>query len=274
MRVILFIFSLMFTLYSGAANAEVVNKPQGKILIISTSHAVINKNKQKTGVWVEEIAAPYYAFKEAGYEVVIASVKGGMPPLDPKSLEDSKNKEHISYRFLNDKEAGFAMQHSLPVSKVKVAEYVAVFLPGGHGAMFDFVSDSAFIKTMQRFVDAGKVIGAVCHGPAGLIPLKNNSGAPFVKGRKVSGFTDAEEEQVGLTDAMPFLLESKLQEQGGIIQRSNVPFRAFATRDGKLITGQNPSSSELVASLMIDALSGSKTSAAPKAEAKPETKKP
>ncbi|NDF13212.1 MAG: type 1 glutamine amidotransferase domain-containing protein [Proteobacteria bacterium] len=266
MRRYLSLCALALTLFSGFAHAEVVNKPHGKILIVSTSHAVIDKNKQKTGVWLEELAAPYYAFKEAGYDVVIASVKGGMPPIDPKSLEDAKKKEHVSYRFLNDKDAHAALEHSLKVSEVNVADYEALYLPGGHGAMYDFVNDKHFIKTAQSFVDANKVIGAVCHGPAALLSLKKPNGEPLVKARKVNGFTNTEEERVGLRDAVPFLLESKLKEQGGIITRSNVPFRSFATRDGNLITGQNPASSEMVAMMMIDALGNTSAQKAPAEE--------
>ena len=226
------------------------------ILFVVTSFATVGDTDQKTGVYFEEMATPYYAFQDAGYEVEVVSIDGGEVPIDPKSIvedgEEGENPASVE-RFLNDADAMGKIQNTASVKDVDEEKYVAVFLPGGHGTMWDLPGNEDLAAIVSDTLEHGGVVGAVCHGPAGLVDAKYSDGTPVVKGRKVSAFTNEEEEAVGLTDTVPFLLESRLEELGAkIVKGEN--FQPQAVADENLVTGQNPASSEKVAELMLEAL--------------------
>jgi len=236
-----------------------------KVLFVTTSHADMGSTGHKTGVWLEELAVPYYVLRDGGADVTLASVKGGAIPFDPRSVpaeagrgpgEEPAGEQDVPAavrRFLEDGEAMQAARNSVAVADVDVGAYDAVMLPGGHGTMWDLPQSEALSRTLGTLFDAGKIVAAVCHGPAGLVSAKSRDGQPIVKGRRVSAFTNSEEEGVGLTQVVPFLLEDRLQELGGRYEKGP-DWQPFAVRDGNLITGQNPQSSELVAQHLLDAL--------------------
>lgn len=202
---------------------------------------------------MEELAAPYFIFEEAGFEITVASVKGGKIPVDPNSLEgDFKTAD--CEKFLNGEKTAKSLEESVALPSLLGKTYDAVFLPGGHGAVFDLNSDPSVIALLEKQWAAGGVVAAVCHGPAGLIKPQAHNGDPIVKGKKVTGFSNSEEAAVGLTDDVPFLLEDALKEQGGIYS-AGPDWGPYAVADGKLITGQNPGSSAEVAKLIVKALS-------------------
>lgn len=223
------------------------------ILFIVTSHAMLANTGNATGVWLEELTTPYYMFKDAGFEVEIASVKGGSVPIDPKSLEEDTEKPESVARYLEDNMLQRTMQSSLAIEDLDVEKFDAIFFPGGHGTMFDFPNNKALAKAIHTTLSNDGYIAAVCHGPAVLIGVNDNDGKPVIAGKKISSFTNAEEEAVELTDEMPFLLETKLKELGAKFE-ANDNFQPHAVRDGQIITGQNPASSEKVAELLIEAL--------------------
>lgn len=225
--------------------------PNRSILIVTTSHDLIGSTGKATGVWLEELTTPYYLFKDAGVEVTIASIRGGRVPVDPSST--SGEIPESARRFLADPEAQRAVAATPAIDAVDVASYDAVFLPGGHGTVWDLPESAALARGLTAAYAAGKVVSAVCHGPAGLVGVTDPSGAPLVKGRRVSGFTDTEEVLAGLDKTVPFLLESKLRELGGLYEKG-ADFQPFAVADGRLVTGQNPASSGLVAKLVLEAL--------------------
>ncbi|SOB59507.1 putative intracellular protease/amidase [Pseudodesulfovibrio profundus] len=223
------------------------------VLFIVTSHASLGDEKETTGLWLEELAAPYYAFIDAGCDVRIVSISGGSVPIDPKSqAERGENPESVE-RFLDDKNAMAAIQHTPSVAEVDTFGFDALFIPGGHGTMWDMPDNEHLAKLVAATYESGRIVAAVCHGPAGLVGARLSNGEPLVKDRDVSAFTDSEEEAVGLTDTVPFLLESRLTELGANV-RSAPNFEPFALADGNLITGQNPPSSEKVAELVLRAL--------------------
>ncbi len=226
-----------------------------KVLIILTSHAVIGDTGKPTGVWFEELTTPYYAFVDAGASVEIASIDGGKVPIDPASIETAEKNPPSVNRFLADKDAMAQIEASRPVTQVSADDYDAVFLPGGHGTMFDLPDSRALATLLSQAWAKGKVVSAVCHGPAGLVNVVDSNGKPIVAGRRVAGFSNTEEEAAGLTKAVPFLLEDRLRALGGLYEKGP-DFTPFAERDGKLITGQNPQSSQEVARLVLDALEG------------------
>lgn len=222
-----------------------------KILIVTTSHAKMGDTGKSTGLWFEELATPYWSFRDAGADVTIASIAGGKVPIDATSME-GEIAESVR-RFQADAEAMRQLEHSLPVAEARVEDYDAVFLPGGHGTMWDLPDSGALVRLLEAAWTGGKAVAAVCHGPAGLVNVKDADGRPIVEGRRVSSFTDSEEKAVGLVDAVPFLLETRLRELGG--QFDGAPdFQPFAVRDGQLVTGQNPASSEEVARLTLEAV--------------------
>jgi putative intracellular protease/amidase len=225
-----------------------------KILVVLTSHTAMGDTGRLTGFFYEELATPYWAFIDAGFDVDIASIQGGAAAYDPSSLDaDATARPAPVRRFLADPTAMSKLAKTSPIEAVNEATYNAVFLPGGHGTMWDFPGSGALARIVGTFFDAGKVVGAVCHGPAGLLSARRADGRPIVAGRRVNGFTDAEEQAVGLTHVVPFLLETRLREQGGLFE--NGPnFQPYAVRDGNLVTGQNPASSALVAESIIAAL--------------------
>lgn len=223
-----------------------------KILFVVTSHARLGTTGKATGLWLEELAAPWYAAIDAGHSVVLASPLGGTAPLDPGSERDDALMS-AAQRFRADTEALYRLDNTLPLDEVRWQEFDAVFLPGGHGAMWDLPGNAALAQIVGALFDAGRIVAAVCHGPAGLIGAKRRDGQPIVAGRRVACFTDAEEAAVGLTGAVPFLLASKLSGLGAQLSDAE-NFTPHAVRDGNLITGQNPASSEVTAQLMLAAL--------------------
>lgn len=224
------------------------------VLIVVTSHTQLGKTNRQTGFYFDEMAAPYYAFLDAGHRVDVASIKGGVVAHDPGSLNEDRSKHPAAVRrFLADAEAMAKLTHTLWIDEVDPAAYNAVFLPGGHGAMWDFPTSTALGNTVGAIYDAGGYVGAVCHGPAGLVGAKRADGRPLVDGMRVNSFTNAEEAAINLTEVMPFLLETSLARLGGLFE-GGANFSAKAVRDGRLVTGQNPMSVEAVSALMVNAL--------------------
>jgi putative intracellular protease/amidase len=223
-----------------------------KVLIVLTSHDQLGNTGKKTGFWLEELAAPYYAFKDAGAEMTLASPKGGQPPLDPKSDEPTFQTD-LTRRFNADEAAKARLANTVRLDSVKQADFDTVFYPGGHGPMWDLAEDPNSIKLIESFVAAGKTIALVCHAPGVLHRVKNPDGTPFVAGRHVTGFTNGEEEAVGLTKVVPFLVENELLSLGAVFSKVK-DWGVHTVVDGKLITGQNPASSGPGALVLIDAL--------------------
>ena len=215
------------------------------ILMILTSHDELGDTGNKTGFWLEEFAAPYYVFKDAGATITLASPKGGQPPLDPKSDEADAQTE-ATKRFKDDAESQKALANTRKLGAIDAADYDAVFYPGGHGPLWDLAEDKASIALIEATLAADKPLAAVCHAPAIFRHTKAANGDPLVKGRTVTGFTNGEEEAVGLTDVVPFLLEDMLAAKGGDYQKGP-DWGEFVVEDGNLITGQNPASSEKAA---------------------------
>ncbi|WP_299297038.1 type 1 glutamine amidotransferase domain-containing protein [uncultured Tateyamaria sp.] len=223
-----------------------------KILMVLTSHDKLGDTGEKTGFWLEEFAAPYFAFRDAGIDVELASPAGGQPPLDPKSnVPDFKTDD--THRFEADAEAKALLANTKKLADVREADYDAIFYPGGHGPMWDLVNDQTSIDLIEAFWAQNKPVSAVCHGPIVLANAKDPQGEYIVKGRKVTGFSNTEEEAVGLTKVMPQLLEDTLIARGGQYA-SLEDWTAHAQRDGNLMTGQNPNSSHAVAELVVEAL--------------------
>lgn len=220
-----------------------------KILMVLTSHDQLGDTGKKTGFWLEEFAAPYYALKDAGAEIVLASPKGGQPPLDPKSDEPDAQTE-ATHRFKADEAAQKALASTVTLSSVKAEDFDAVFYPGGHGPLWDLAEDKASISLIEAFAKADKPVGAVCHAPGVFRHVKAPDGDFLVKGRKVTGFTNSEEEAVGLTDVVPFLVEDMLQANGGHYSKG-ADWASHVVTDGKLVTGQNPGSSEAAAEALL-----------------------
>jgi len=222
-----------------------------KILMVLTSHDRLGDTGEKTGFWLEEFAAPYYVFTDAGAQVTVASPKGGQPPIDPKS-DDPKNQTPAQDRFKADKGAQAVLASTKRLDSVSVDEFDAVFYPGGHGPLWDLAEDPASIRLIERFYDSGKPVAAVCHAPGVLRHVKHE-GEPLVKGRRVTGFTNSEEEAVKLTKVVPFLVEDELKRLGGRYEKVG-DWQSFAIVDGRLVTGQNPASSEATAEALLKLL--------------------
>lgn len=222
-----------------------------RVLIVCTSHDKLGNTDAQTGAWAEEVVAPYYLFKDAGLEVDIASIKEGYIPIDQGSLGAGFVTEHVK-KYLEDDDLKKKLATSISVSKVSDL-YDAVFLPGGHGVVYDFPENPELIALLEKHWAHDKIISSVCHGPAGIVSIRAPDGQPIVKGRKVTGFTNSEEAAVGKTDVVPFLLEDKLKELGGLYE-CGPNWVPYALADGNLITGQNPQSSVAVAKLVLDAL--------------------
>jgi putative intracellular protease/amidase len=232
-----------------------------KILMILTSHAIMGDTGKPTGVWFEEVATPYYAFIDAGAQVDIVSIAGGKVPIDPRSLKSAGENPKSVDRFLKDTAAMRKIEASLKVDQVTAQGYNAVFLPGGHGTMWDLPNSTALSTLVSNVWTSGKVVAAVCHGPAGLVNAMDEAGRPIVAGRRVSAFTNTEEKAAGLTQAVPFLLETRLRELGARFEGAP-DFQAYSVRDGRLVTGQNPASSEDVARLTLEAVKETAASSA------------
>lgn len=223
-----------------------------KILLVLTSHDQLGDTGKKTGFWLEELAAPYYALKDAGAEIVLASPKGGQPPLDPKS-DDPDAQTDDTRRFKADPEAQAALASTVVLSSVKAEDFDAVFYPGGHGPLWDLANDADSIALIAAFAKADKPTGFVCHAPGVLKSVNGPDGKPLVNGRKVTGFTNSEEEAVGLTDVVPFLVENVLTANGGDYSKGP-DWGSYVLTDGKLVTGQNPGSSHAAAEALLKLL--------------------
>lgn len=223
-----------------------------KILMVLTSHDELGDSGHKTGFWAEEFAAPYYAFKDAGAEVTIASPLGGQPPIDPNSQqEDAQTPATI--RLFEDEAVLDQLATTLKLNEVNADDYDAIFYPGGHGPLWDLVNNEVSLQLIEKFWRQGKPVAAVCHAPAVLLNAKDQHGESLVKDKRVSGFTNSEEAGVGLTEVVPFLLEDELKARGGNYEKAE-DWAPLAVVDGQLITGQNPASSAPVARELIKLL--------------------
>ncbi|GGQ26984.1 type 1 glutamine amidotransferase domain-containing protein [Shewanella sp. MF05960] len=224
-----------------------------KVLMVLTSHDELGDTGHKTGFWLEELAAPYYAFIDKGVEIVLASPKGGLPPLDPTSDKEDFQTDSTR-RFTADEQAQALLANTHKLASINVAEYDAVFYPGGHGPLWDLTNDKDSIALIEACYKTDKLLGLVCHAPGVLKYPKKPDGSPLVAGKNVTGFTNGEEEAVQLTNVVPFLVEDMLQQNGATYSKGE-DWHPYAVVDGKLITGQNPASSELVAEKMLALLS-------------------
>ena len=224
-----------------------------KVLVVLTSHDQLGSTGRKTGFWLEELAAPYYVFKDAGVEITLASPKGGQPPLDPKSNEPS-SRTGLTRRFEADAAAEAQLATTVRLDSVRQEDFDTVFYPGGHGPMWDIAEDPSSIKLIESFLAAGKVVGLVCHATGALHHVKTPDGKPLVEGRTVTGFTDGEEEDVGLTKVVPFLVEDELMRLGAVFSKVK-NWGVHTVTDGLLTTGQNPASSGPTAKILVDRLS-------------------
>lgn len=219
-----------------------------KILMVLTSHDQLGNTGRKTGFWLEEFAAPYYVFRDAGVEVTLASPKGGQPPLDPKS-DLPENQTAAMTRFKKDPVAQETLAHTLKLADMKAEDYDTVFYPGGHGPMWDLAESLDSKALLEAFYDSGKPIALVCHSP-GVLRHVMYQGEPLVKGKHVTGFTNEEEAEVKLTHVVPFLVEDELKRLGGIFEK--VPnWQPYSITDGRLVTGQNPASSTVAAQALL-----------------------
>ena len=223
-----------------------------KVLMVLTSHDQLGDTGKKTGFWLEEFAAPYYVLKDAGHEITLASPKGGQPPLDPKSDEPASQTD-ATRRFKRDQEAQAQLASTERLDSVRSSDFDAVFYPGGHGPLWDLAEDPHSKALIEQALADGKPVALVCHAPAVLKNVTANDGSPLVAGKRVTGFTDEEEEAVGLTEVVPFLLEDVLKQLGAKFSKAE-PFKPHVVREGLLITGQNPASSEPAAEAVLDVL--------------------
>ena len=223
-----------------------------KVLIVLTSHDKLGDTGAKTGFWLEEFAAPYYALKDAGVVLTLASPLGGQPPIDPKS-DDAGSQTEATLRFKTDTSAQGLLASTLKLKDVSAADFDAVFYPGGHGPLWDLAEDATSIALIETMLKAGKPVAAVCHAPGVLRHPKGADGQSVVKGKKVTGFTNTEEEAAGLTAVVPFLVEDMLTQNAGVYSKA-ADWHPHVEIDGLLITGQNPASSEPVAKALLATL--------------------
>jgi len=228
------------------------SKTMKKVLFVLTSHEDLGDTGLKTGFWIEEFAAPYYLLKDKGIEITLASPKGGQPPIDPKSNEPDFQTP-ATIRFNKDLETQEVLSKTIKLETVNQVDYDAIFYPGGHGPLWDLAEDKNSIALIEGFYKNNKPVAAVCHAPAVFKNTKNTDGTFLVNGKKVTGFTNGEEDAVQLTSIVPFLVEDMLKNNGGIYSKK-ADWNPHAVEDELLITGQNPASSELVAKLLLDKL--------------------
>ena len=224
-----------------------------KILVVVTSHDKLGDTGNKTGFWLEELAAPYYTFKDAGAELTLASPAGGQPPLDPSSNAPDAQTEATN-RFQADLDAQAALANTHKLADIDIAEFDAVFYPGGHGPLWDLAESATSVRLIEDAIAANKPVATVCHAPGVLRHVKGSDGKPLVAGRKVTGFSNSEEDAVGLTNVVPFLVEDMLKDQGGQYSKGD-DWSSYVLVDGLLITGQNPGSSEATAQALLKKLS-------------------
>ena len=229
-----------------------------KILMVLTSHGQLGDTGRKTGFWLEEGAAPYFVFRDAGVQLTLASPNGGQPPIDPKS-DLPENQTPAMARFKKDQEAQKAFAHTLRLADVKAEDFDTVFYPGGHGPMWDLAESPASIALLESFCNSGKPIALVCHSPGVLRHVKYK-GEPLVKGKHVTGFTNGEEEEVKLTHVVPFLVEDELLRLGAIFEKK-ANWQPFSITDGRLITGQNPASSTVTAQALLSLMGAERAAA-------------
>jgi putative intracellular protease/amidase len=229
-----------------------------KILMVLTSHDVLGNTGRKTGFWLEEGAAPYFVFRDAGVQITLASPKGGQPPIDPKS-DEPENQTPAQVRFKKDEAAQKAFAHTVRLADVNAQDFDTVFYSGGHGPMWDLAEDPVSITLLESFYNSGKPIALVCHAPGVLRHVKYK-GEPLVKGKHVTGFTNGEEEEVKLTHVVPFLVEDELLRLGAIFEKK-ANWQPFSITDGRLITGQNPASSTSTAQALLDLVGAQKAAA-------------
>ena len=223
-----------------------------KVLMVITSHDQLGNTGRKTGFWLEELAAPYYVFKDTGVEVTLASPKGGRPPLDPKSNE-SEFRTELTLRFEQDEDAQAELDKTVRLDSVRQEDFDTVFYPGGHGPMWDIAEDKHSIRLIESFIDAGKTIAVVCHSTGALRHVKTPDGRLLVQGKEVTGFTNGEEEGVGLTKVVPFLVEDEMLTLGAVFSKK-ADWAPHVVSDGLLITGQNPHSSGPAAYTLLAAV--------------------
>ena len=228
-----------------------------KILMVLTSHDVLGKTGRKTGFWLEEFAAPYFVFRDAGVDLTLASPKGGQPPVDPKSDEPANQTDAMA-RFKKDARAQKELSQTVNLADVKSKDFDTVFYVGGHGPMWDLAESPVSIALLEDFYNSGKPIALVCHSPGVLRHVKYQ-GEPLVKGKRVTGFTNGEEAEVGLTDVVPFLVEDELLRLDAIFEKRK-NWTPYSITDGRLITGQNPASSTSAAQALLKLLAGSAAS--------------
>jgi putative intracellular protease/amidase len=224
-----------------------------RILMILTSNDRMGDSGKPTGLWAEELAAPYYAFRDAGVEVVLASPRGGPAPIDPGSLKPRGQNDAAVERYLADEALQQQVARTRPVDEVDASGFDAVFFPGGHGTMWDLPTSAGVTRAVEQAYAAGKLVSSVCHGAAGLVTARRPDGAPLVQGKRVNSFTDSEEAAAGLAHVVPFPLEGRLRELGARFEAA-ADWQPFVVRDGQLITGQNPQSSARVAQEVLRAL--------------------
>ncbi len=222
------------------------------ILMVLTSHDRLGDTGHKTGFWLEEFAAPYYVFKDAGAQITLASPLGGQPPLDPKSDEPDAQTAATD-RFAKDPETQQRLATTVPLAQVDGSAFDGVFYPGGHGPLWDLANDADSIALIESFDRAGKPVGLVCHAPGALIKVRGTDGKPLIAGRKVTGFSNSEENAVGLSAVVPFLIEDEFTRLGGLYE-SGPDWQVRVVTDGRLVTGQNPGSSEATAHALLKLL--------------------
>lgn len=223
-----------------------------KVLFVLTSHDQLGNTGEKTGFWLEEFAAPYYRLLDAGVQLTLASPRGGQPPLDPKSNEPDFQTD-ATRRFEGDSAAQSALANTEVLGQVDPSGFDAVFYPGGHGPLWDLYGDNDSVALIENVFAAGKPVAAVCHAPAVLLNARTPEGEPLVAGKRVTGFSNSEEEAVGLTEVVPYLLQDRLIAAGGQYSQTD-DWHTLVVVDGLLITGQNPGSSEAVADALLEAL--------------------
>ncbi len=224
-----------------------------KALFVLTSHDRIGETGRPTGFYWEELALPYLELTAHGYDVEFASIEGGAAPADPGSAKEEGRPEPVA-RIMADADAMARIADTTPIAEVDATAYDLVYLPGGHGTMWDLAQSADLGRVLSTAWATGAVVGAVCHGPAGLLAARAEDGKPLVAGRRVNAFTDAEEVAVGLAETVPYLLETRLREQGAVFEANPQHFAAHAVRDGRLVTGQNPASTPAVTALLLEAL--------------------
>ncbi|WP_223605771.1 type 1 glutamine amidotransferase domain-containing protein [Chryseobacterium sp. OSA05B] len=252
-------FPVLIAFLAIMACAEHKNKPvkkeemkHQKVLFVTTSFDEVKSNGQKTGLWIEEFATPYYALALDGAEITVATPNGGNAPIDPKSTQPEYSTEAVK-KFYSDPAAQQKLARTIALKDIKAEDYDAVFYPGGHGPMWDLPENSYSISLIKSFYDAGKPIALVCHGPAALKNVVDKKGIPLVKGRKISGYTNTEESSGQTLDMVPFSLEDMLKEKGADYVKGE-DWKPYSVQDGQWITGQNPASAELVAKQLISNL--------------------